>query len=120
MRKLTYEDLRIMPLEDMIAGASVYIATELLETLLKDIPVNGRGIYALYDEAGELLYVGKSENVRKRVRKHLKCQEKITSGYAESVRSVRVFYVDEEVKRQDLYAVEKWFITQLAPKYNVA
>ncbi|AXN39800.1 GIY-YIG nuclease family protein [Peribacillus butanolivorans] len=119
MRKLNYEDLRLMPLADVIAEASMYGADELLETKLRGIPSDGRGIYALYDGLGEILYVGKSENVRKRLRNHLNCHEKITARYAKDVQNVRVFYVDEEVKRQNLYAVEKWFITHLAPKHNV-
>jgi excinuclease UvrABC nuclease subunit len=118
IHKFNYEDLRVMSMEEMFEKSSLYDSDELLDAGINAIPTNGRGVYILYSLTGKKLYVGKSENIRKRVRRHLKGEEKITREYIPFVSSVRVFYVTEEVGRQNLYSVERWFINQLKPTFN--
>jgi excinuclease UvrABC nuclease subunit len=108
-----------MPLEEMIDKASVYNALDLVDGKFKSIPMNGRGVYALCSLSGKTLYVGKSEKMRDRIRTHLNGKEKITEEYSPFISRIKVFYVDDEVGRQNLYSVEKWFIDQLESVFNV-
>lgn len=118
LHKFNYNDLREMSLEEIMAKSNLYECDELLDTKLKNIPINERGIYFLISLTGNVLYIGKSENVRKRLRCHLKGHEKITREYIPFVSTVRVLYVDNEVGRQNLFSVERWFITQVKPIFN--
>lgn len=119
MYKFNYEDLRLMPMEEMLNKSSVYEIFQLIDTKLSEIPISGRGVYVLYSLTGKALYVGKSECLRKRIRCHLKGQEKITENYIPFVGFVRTIYVSEEVGRHNLFSVERWFISQLKPEFNI-
>lgn len=78
----------------------------------------GRGIYLLYTSDDKLLYVGKSENVKGRIRTHLSGKDKSTGKFIEFVSKIRIIYVDWDVNRQTLFSVERWFIGNLKPVFN--
>lgn len=117
--KFNYRDLREMPLEEMLEKSKTYNLDSLLSSNFQEIPNGSRGVYTLYSLTEKPLYTGKSENIRNRIKRHLKGQEKITEMYAPFITTVRVFYVDDEVRRQNLFSVERWFISQLKPYFNV-
>jgi excinuclease UvrABC nuclease subunit len=118
--KFTYEDLRDMPIDNTLTKSDLYECDHILSDKMKSIPRNGRGIYVLYSLTGKVLYIGKSENIKNRLRCHLKGSEKITREYIPFVSSVRVLYMDDEIRRDSLFSVERWFIAQLKPVFNVA
>jgi excinuclease UvrABC nuclease subunit len=118
--KFSYDDLRNMPLDNMLTKSNLYECDSLLIEKMKSIPHNGRGIYVLYSLTGKILYVGKSENIKNRLSCHLKGNEKITRDYIPFISSVRVLYVADEIRRDSLFSVERWFITQLKPLFNAS
>ncbi|MEH7246529.1 GIY-YIG nuclease family protein [Neobacillus niacini] len=120
MYKFSYDDLRDMPLDIMLTKSNLYEYDHLMNEKMKSIPHNGRGIYVLYSLTGKILYVGKSENIKSRLRRHLKGNEKITRDYIPFVSSIRVLYMAEDIRRDSLFSVERWFITQLNPVFNAS
>jgi predicted GIY-YIG superfamily endonuclease len=78
----------------------------------------GRGVYLLYTSDDKLLYVGKSENVKNRIRTHLSGRDPSTGKFINFVSKVRIIYVDWCVGRQSLFSVERWFIGNLRPAFN--
>ncbi|MEX0966716.1 MAG: exonuclease domain-containing protein [Bacteroidia bacterium] len=77
------------------------------------------GVYYFYNENRDLIYVGKSRNIRKRVISHFSADLK--SGKSLRMKQ-EVAYVDCEVTGSDLLAclLEDHEIKRLAPKYNRA
>ena len=80
----------------------------------------GRGIYLLYTADDKLLYAGKSENIKNRIRTHLSGKDRSTGKFIKFVTKIRVIYVDWDVNRQTLFSVERWFITNLKPAFNAS
>lgn len=73
------------------------------------------GLYKFYDAQGTLLYIGKTGNVRSRIRSH--CQLKgHTRDVAQHFAYVSGFYEIDDVLR-DIY--ETWMINRLWPPLNV-
>lgn len=69
------------------------------------------GIYFFYDENDDLLYIGKTVNLRSRIIAH------ISSGEKEGLHRIKAFFVDCPMER-DIY--ETYFINTLQPKLNTA
>jgi len=57
------------------------IPPKLNESVLKDIPEGITGVYYFYDQNGEVIYVGKSNDIRKRVFQHFAFKVKDTKKY---------------------------------------
>lgn len=90
---------------------------ETFQHIAKSIPYHP-GIYKYFDDSGELLYVGKAKNLRKRVSSYF---NKTFSTYKthELVRRItRIEFtiVDSE---QDAFLLENSLIKQFQPRFNI-
>lgn len=74
----------------------------------------GGGIYRMYDEAGEIIYVGKSNDIHRRLLQHI--GKRTNSAYfIDEVRKIE-FYVENSPIFQTM--LEGIFIAYHTPKYN--
>ncbi len=93
------------------------MTSEVFQTIIKTLP-NLPGIYKYYNNANELIYVGKAKNIRKRVSSYF---TKTFTGYKthELVRridKIEFTIVDSE---QDAFLLENSLIKQFQPKFNI-
>ncbi|MBF7155714.1 nucleotide excision repair endonuclease [Bacillus albus] len=72
------------------------------------------GIYFLYSLSNELLYIGKSTNIKVRVNNHIKGSSN-TEEHAEEFNKVECFYIDNPL---EIEIYETYLINTLKPKYN--
>lgn len=81
------------------------------------IPTNP-GIYKYYDQAGELLYVGKAKNLRKRVSSYF---TKTFTNYKthELVQRIRRIEFTIVGSEQDAFLLENSLIKQFQPRFNI-
>jgi GIY-YIG catalytic domain len=76
---------------------------------------NTSGIYTLYDDEFNLVYVGKAKSLKDRVRSHVHGLTH-TKDYYESFTYIAVMYVNDYENEADL--IEKDFIRNYSPKMN--
>lgn len=74
----------------------------------------GGGIYRMYNEAGEVIYVGKSNDIHRRLMQHVGHRSN-TAYFVDEVKKVD-FHVNENPIMQTL--LESIFIAYHTPKYN--
>lgn len=76
------------------------------------------GIYQYYDAKGELLYVGKAKQIRKRVSSYFSKQpdNQKTIELVKRIASIRFTIVDAE---QDAFLLENSLIKEYQPRYNI-
>lgn len=74
------------------------------------------GIYCFYNDYRELLYVGKSKDLRARVRAHLSGKTNTKEFYNEFTQ-IRIYVVEDPAERE-IY--ETYMINDLKPIYNVS
>jgi excinuclease ABC subunit C len=76
------------------------------------------GIYQYYDAKGELLYVGKAKQIRKRVSSYFSKQadNQKTIELVKRIASIRFTIVDSE---QDAFLLENSLIKEYQPRYNI-
>jgi excinuclease ABC subunit C len=76
------------------------------------------GIYQYYDANGELLYVGKAKQIRKRVSSYFSKQadNQKTIELVKRIASIRFTIVDSE---QDAFLLENSLIKEYQPRYNI-
>ncbi|PEU05237.1 hypothetical protein CN527_02560 [Bacillus cereus] len=72
------------------------------------------GLYLLYSSENELLYIGKSVNLKARIIKHFKGGSNV-EDYVEEFEKIECYYIDDELE-MDLS--ETFLINTLRPKYN--
>lgn len=82
---------------------------------LTRIPYGVPGVYVLYDEDGSAVYVGQSQNLRRRVHDHLKGNSNI-SRYEQSVCMCKAF-IEKSFAYRFMY--EESLIAQLNPPLNI-
>ncbi|MBX3240116.1 MAG: excinuclease ABC subunit UvrC [Chitinophagaceae bacterium] len=88
-----------------------------LQTLLQTIPTEP-GIYKYFDEANELLYVGKAKNLKKRVGSYF---NKTLTNYKTHELVQRIHHIEFTIvdSEQDAFLLENALIKQFQPKYNI-
>jgi len=74
------------------------------------------GVYLLYDKKGNLLYVGKSGNLRRRLLSHISGHG-TSKTFSRYIHDIQVYFCDDPTERE-LY--ETYLINKLKPKYNTA
>lgn len=85
---------------------------------LKKLP-NSPGVYIHKDGLGDVIYVGKAINLRKRVSQYFRNQDKKTSKLKALVSNIKEFeYIRCETEREALI-LEANLIKKYMPKYNV-
>lgn len=89
---------------------------DLIEKL-KDVPTSP-GVYIMYDERGEIIYVGKAKNLKNRLRQyfHKANQTVKVMAMMEKVRNFSYIIVKSEV---DALLTENNLIKEHKPKYNI-
>ncbi|MGG4453159.1 nucleotide excision repair endonuclease [Brevibacillus porteri] len=86
-------------------------------SLVDSIPDKIPGVYCLYNKENELLYVGMTVNLQRRIVDHLaKGPASHTKHFADEIASVRCCRVDNP---EELDLMETRTIRELVPKYNV-
>ncbi len=93
------------------------MTNETFKTQYKQLPANP-GIYKYYDSAGNLLYVGKAKNLKKRISSYFNKQ---VQGYkthelVRRIHRIEFTIVDSE---QDAFFLENALIKAHQPKYNI-
>lgn len=74
----------------------------------------GGGIYRMYDNSGEIIYVGKSVNIHKRMHQHLG-KDTNTAYFIDEVKKIE-FFIDNDPVHQTM--LEGIFMAYHRPKYN--
>jgi excinuclease ABC subunit C len=93
------------------------MTSEIFQTIIKTLP-NNPGIYKYFDEANELIYVGKAKNIRKRVSSYF---TKTFTGYKTHELVKRIHHIEFTIvdSEQDAFLLENSLIKQFQPKFNI-
>ncbi len=86
--------------------------------ILKSLP-NEPGIYKFFGENGDIIYVGKAKNIKKRVNSYftsLKGKDRKTKRLVKQIEKVEFSVVNRE---SDAFLLENNLIKEHQPKYNV-
>lgn len=91
---------------------------ENLENRLKEIPAKP-GIYMMYDQKGNILYIGKSKKLRSRVRSYFRESQKHSDRIALMVRQVATIEFIVTDTEAEALALEANLVKQHQPYFNV-
>jgi excinuclease UvrABC nuclease subunit len=80
------------------------------------IPRDKGGIFMLYNDNKELLFVGKARKLRPRIKKHFEDSVSAIKMHRDEVTTIEVCIVEDPVHRE-IY--ETYMINELKAKYNV-
>ena len=87
-----------------------------LTSILKTIPTSP-GVYQYFDESGEIIYVGKAKNLKRRVSSYFnKEQTGKTRLLVSKIADIRFTVVGSEA---EAFLLENNFIKQYKPRYNI-
>lgn len=89
-----------------------------LETILKSLP-GKPGVYQYYDKEGQIIYVGKAKNLKKRVGSYFNKDTSLVGKVrvlVAKITDIRIIIVDTEL---DALLLENTLIKQYQPRYNV-
>ena len=91
--------------------------TSKISLQLKTLP-NNTGVYKFYDKEGNILYVGKAKNIKKRVSSYFRPNQK---NFKTNLLVKQIFKIENIVveTETDALLLENNLIKQLKPKYNV-
>lgn len=104
------------PPENRISSATTI--RDIIKATLKTIPCDP-GIYQMIDDHGEIIYIGKAKDLKKRVSSYFnkKHEDIKTTLMVASVRRIEVIVTATE---KDAYILENQFIKTHKPKYNIS
>ena len=89
-----------------------------LREVIRGLP-ESPGVYKYYDEAGELIYIGKAKNLKKRVSSYFSknhFDSRKTAVMVKRVRRIEFTLVDSEF---DALLLENSLIKEFQPRYNI-
>ena len=101
----------------MILPFTTNMDSNIFSSIQKTLP-NAAGIYKYYNTEGNLLYIGKAKNIRKRVSSYFtnsKLSHK-THELVKQIASIEFTIVDSE---HDALLLENSLIKEFRPKYNI-
>lgn len=92
------------------------MAGSATDETLNDIPRIG-GVYLLYSDKGELLYIGKAQNLKQRLTQHFNCysSDNLQDVY-HNIGYATYCIVSDPVERE-IY--ETWMINTMKPAWNI-
>ncbi|WP_246333039.1 excinuclease ABC subunit UvrC [Aureimonas mangrovi] len=90
---------------------------ELIASLVKRLP-NGPGVYRMFDEAGDVLYVGKARSLKKRVSSYAR-HGGHTNRIARMIRATRHMEFVSTRTETEALLLEANLIKRLRPRFNV-
>ena len=92
------------------------MASDKITSILKTIPTSP-GVYQYFDESGEIIYVGKAKNLKRRVSSYFnKEQSGKTRLLVSKIADIRFTVVGSEA---EAFLLENNFIKQYKPRYNI-
>jgi len=92
------------------------VKSEKIASILKTLPTSP-GVYQYFDETGELIYVGKAKNLKRRVSSYFnKEQTGKTRLLVSKIADIRFTVVGSEA---EAFLLENNFIKQYKPRYNI-
>lgn len=107
-------NLNLEMFDDMV---KINLTDKILEDIttinmndIEKIP-NKKGIYYFYNNKKELIYLGKTKNLNRRVKQHL-----TSSSFKDSIYEISFFIVENNIQL-DIY--ETYLINELKPIYNI-
>ncbi len=88
-----------------------------LNTVIKNLP-NNPGVYQYYDTNGEILYVGKAKNLKKRVTSYFSKnhENNKTAILVKQIADIKIIVVETEI---EALLLENNLIKKYQPKYNI-
>ena len=88
-----------------------------IKSILKTIPTDP-GVYQYFDEKGEIIYVGKAKNLKRRVHSYFNKQQQSrkVSVLVSRIADIRFTVVNSEM---EALLLENNFIKQYKPRYNI-
>ena len=90
--------------------------SEKITSILKTIPTSP-GVYQYFDDSGEIIYVGKAKNLKRRVSSYFnKEQTGKTRLLVSKIADIRFTVVGSEA---EAFLLENNFIKQYKPRYNI-
>lgn len=90
---------------------------EELKSVISNLP-ESPGVYKYFDDSGEIIYVGKAKNLKKRVSSYFvkKHDNNKTNVLVSKIRDIQYTIVDTEF---DALLLENTLIKELQPRYNI-
>ena len=91
--------------------------SDKIKSILKTIPTDS-GVYRYYDDKGEIIYVGKAKNLKRRVHSYFNKQQQSrkVSVLVSRIDDIRFTVVNSEM---EALLLENNFIKQYKPRYNI-
>lgn len=91
--------------------------SDKIKSILKTIPTDP-GVYRYYDDKGEIIYVGKAKNLKRRVHSYFNKQQQSrkVSVLVSRIADIRFTVVNSEM---EALLLENNFIKQYKPRYNI-
>ena len=110
------KNTREVPAAD-IAPAPVETGPEVIARILKTLP-NGPGVYRMIDAEGDVLYVGKARNLKKRVQSYTRLGGHTNRIARMILATAAMEFVSTETESEALL-LEANLIKRLKPRFNV-
>lgn len=113
---LLNKDIEKQIVSQLVRSKPLHQMDNRLLNIINQLPAE-TGLYYFHDSNGEVIYVGKSKNIKKRVNQHFTGQSRKAKKMQEAVRAVTY-----EKTGSELIALlkESEEIKQLKPKFNVS
>ena len=91
--------------------------SDKIKSILKTIPTDP-GVYRYYDDKGEIIYVGKAKNLKRRVHSYFNKQQQSrkVSVLVSRIADIKFTVVNSEM---EALLLENNFIKQYKPRYNI-
>ena len=74
------------------------------------------GVFFFYNEANELLFVGKARKIRQRIKKHFEDNVSPVKDHRDEIYKIEVYEIEDQMERE-IY--ETYAINTFKAKYNV-
>jgi excinuclease ABC subunit C len=113
----TLEEASGADLSESDAPESVRRGVAVIKRLWRHAP-NGPGVYRMIAENGDVLYVGKAKNVRKRVASYTRLAGHVTRIARMIAQTADMVFISVETET-DALLLESNLIKQLKPRFNV-
>ena len=104
-------------LENKLLVNFIIVKDHFLNHLIKSLP-NKSGVYQYFNKKGDIIYVGKAKNLKKRVSSYFtkKHERGKTAVLVQLINDIKTIVVDSEI---EALLLENSFIKKYQPKYNI-
>ena len=102
--------------EDMLEIDKKTHALPVTSELLQEL--SGGGVYVFKDRDNQTLYVGITDDLKRRISAHLSGYGSLDIYNYKKERLILEYFIEEDVIYRDIY--ESYLIHQLNPRYNIS